>query len=212
MKQIIESAPDVVVVIDDDASICDALSRLVRSVGLRAQTYRSVQDFLRSTLPDAPSCLVVDIRLPGPSGLDLQTELARTGVLTPIVFMSGHGDVPMTVQAMKAGAVDFLLKPYREQDMLDAIQTGLAADRRRREGQAALTDLKSRHRALTLREKDIMAFVTEGLMNKQIAGVLGISEITVKVHRASVMRKMAAGSLADLVRMAQELNVGRQTK
>ena len=212
MTQVADRTQDVVIVIDDDASICDALSRLIRSVGLRAQTFQSVQDFLQANRPDAPSCLVVDVRLPGSSGLDLQTELSKAGASIPIVFMSGHGDVPMTVRAMKAGAVDFLLKPYREQDMLDAIQNGLAADHRRRAEQAALSDLRSRYAGLTLREKDIMRLVSEGLMNKQIAGVLGISEITVKVHRAKVMKKMAAGSLADLVRMARELNVGDHSK
>ena len=212
MTQVADRTQDVVIVIDDDASICDALSRLIRSVGLRAQTFQSVQDFLQAKRPDAPSCLVVDVRLPGSSGLDLQSELSKAGASIPIVFMSGHGDVPMTVRAMKAGAVDFLLKPYREQDMLDAIQNGLAADHRRRAEQAALSDLRSRYAGLTLREKDIMRLVSEGLMNKQIAGLLGISEITVKVHRAKVMKKMAAGSLADLVRMARELNVGDHSK
>jgi FixJ family two-component response regulator len=207
MKPLVDDSPDVVIVVDDDPSICDSLSRLVRSVGLRAQTFQSVDAFFRSKLPDVPCCLIVDVRLPGSSGLDLQSELKKSGRSIPIVFMSGHGDVPMTVQAMKAGAVDFLIKPFREQDMLDAIQAGLENDRKRRKLQSALSALHSRFAALTTREREIMSLATEGLMNKQIAGVLGITEVTVKVHRANVMKKMEAASFADLVRMARELNV-----
>jgi FixJ family two-component response regulator len=199
----------VVFVIDDDASLREALSSLLRSIGLQVKTYAAAAEFLQSKLPEAPSCLVLDVRLPGLSGLDFQAELAKANVRIPIIFMTGHGDIPMTVRAMKAGAVEFLTKPFREQDMLDAVQVGLERDRGRREVENAASAIKASFEALSPREQEIMALVTAGLMNKQIAGELGISEITVKVHRGSVMRKMGAKSLADLVRMAEALGVRR---
>ena len=202
--------PPVVFVIDDDASLREALSSLFRSVGLQVDSIRfGARSSCKAKLPDAPSCLVLDVRLPGLSGLDFQTELAKADVRIPIIFMTGHGDIPMTVRAMKAGAVEFLTKPFRDQDMLDAVQIGLERDRSRRESENAAAKLKSRFDSLTPREQEIMALVTAGLMNKQIAGEIGVSEITVKVHRGNVMRKMGAKSLADLVRMADALGVRR---
>jgi FixJ family two-component response regulator len=204
----IEQQP-VVCIIDDDVSLCEALGSLIRSVGLQVQVFGSAPEFLQSKLPDGPSCLVLDIRLPGLSGLDFQSELAKANIQIPIIFMSGHGDIPMTVRAMKAGAVEFLPKPFRDQDMLDAVQTGLERDRARRRSANDSCKLKASFDSLTPREKEIMGFVTAGLMNKQIAGEIGVSEITVKVHRGSVMRKMGAKSLAELVRMADALGVQR---
>lgn len=208
MTELREAQP-MVFVVDDDASLRDALKSLFRSVGLQVEAFGSAPEFLQSKLPDAPSCLVLDVRLPGVSGLDFQSELAKADINIPIVFMTGHGDIPMTVRAMKAGAVEFLTKPFRDQDMLDAVQIGLERDRSRRESDKAATALKSNFEALTPREKEIMGWVAAGLMNKQIAGEIGVSEITVKVHRGSVMRKMGAKSLADLVRMAEALGVRR---
>jgi FixJ family two-component response regulator len=202
-------APPVVVVIDDDAPLREALSSLFRSVGLQVRTFGSAQEFLQSGAPDGPSCLVLDVRLPGLSGLDFQAELAKANIHIPIVFMTGHGDIPMTVRAMKAGAVEFLPKPFRDQDMLDAVQIGLEQDRNRRKSAGDISKLKAAFNALTPREQEIMGFVTAGLMNKQIAGELKVSEITVKVHRGNVMRKMNAKSLAELVRMADALGVRR---
>jgi FixJ family two-component response regulator len=202
-------APPVVVVIDDDAPLREALSSLFRSVGLQVRTFGSAQEFLQSGAPDGPSCLVLDVRLPGLSGLDFQAELAKANIHIPIVFMTGHGDIPMTVRAMKAGAVEFLPKPFRDQDMLDAVQIGLEQDRNRRKSAGDISKLKAAFDALTPREQEIMGFVTAGLMNKQIAGELKVSEITVKVHRGNVMRKMNAKSLAELVRMADALGVRR---
>ena len=210
MNSCIEQQP-VVFIIDDDASLCEALARLFRSVGLQAQVFGSAPDFLQSKLPDGPSCLVLDVRLPGLSGLDFQSELAKADIQIPIVFMTGHGDIPMTVRAMKAGAVEFLPKPFRDQDMLDAVQAGLERDRARRRNASDSFKLKANFDSLTPREQEIMGFVTAGLMNKQIAGEIGVSEITVKVHRGNVMRKMGAKSLAELVRMADALGV-RRTK
>ena len=184
---------------------------MFRSVGLHVQVFGSAPEFLQSKLPDGPSCLVLDIRLPGLSGLDFQFELAKANIQIPIVFMTGHGDIPMTVRAMKAGAVEFLPKPFRDQDMLDAVQTGLERDRARRKSASDSSKLKASFDSLTPREQEIMGFVAEGLMNKQIAGEIGVSEITVKVHRGNVMRKMGAKSLAELVRMADALGV-RRTK
>jgi FixJ family two-component response regulator len=184
---------------------------LFRSVGLQVQVFGSAPEFLQSKLPDGPSCLVLDIRLPGLSGLDFQSELAKADIQIPIVFMTGHGDIPMTVRAMKAGAVEFLPKPFRDQDMLDAVQTGLERDRARRRSASDNSKLRARFDSLTPREQEIMGFVTAGLMNKQIAAEIGLSEITVKVHRGNVMRKMGAKSLAELVRMADALGV-RRTK
>jgi FixJ family two-component response regulator len=201
---------EVVFVIDDDASMRTSLSSLFRSVGLKVEVFDSAVDFLKVGRPDAASCLVLDVRLPGVSGLDFQAELAKANIQIPIVFITGHGDIPMTVKAMKAGAVEFLTKPFREQDLLDAVRLGLERDRVRRAGEAILSELRGRFEALTSREQEVMAFVTSGLMNKQIAADLGVSEITVKVHRGNVMRKMAAKSLADLVRMADVLGIRRE--
>jgi FixJ family two-component response regulator len=202
-------AQPVVLVIDDDASLREALSSLFRSVGLQVRTFGSAQEFLQNGAPDGPSCLVLDVRLPGLSGLDFQAELAKADIHIPIVFMTGYGDIPMTVRAMKAGAVEFLPKPFRDQDMLDAVQIGLEQDRNRRKSAGDISKLKAAFDALTPREQEIMGYVTAGLMNKQIAGELKVSEITVKVHRGNVMRKMNAKSLAELVRMADALGVRR---
>jgi FixJ family two-component response regulator len=191
----------VVFVVDDDASMRDAMQFLFRSVGLRAEVFASAQEFLRIKLPDVPCCLVLDIRLPGLSGLDFQTELAKANIQVPIVFITGHGDIPMSVKAMKAGAIEFLTKPFRDQDMLDAVRLGLERDRARRDEDAANSDVREKLATLTPREQEVMAFVTAGLMNKQIAGEMQLAEITVKLHRASIMRKMGAKSVADLVRM-----------
>jgi len=201
----------VVYVVDDDPSIRDALDSLIRSVGFRAQTFASAQDFLRSVRPDALGCLVLDVRLPGLSGLDLQRELARVDIRIPIIFITGHGDIPMSVSAMKAGAVEFLTKPFRDQDLLDAIQAAVERDRASQEGRAELAELRSRHRSLTPREREVMQHVVSGLLNKQIAGELGTSEVTVKLHRGQAMQKMCAASLADLVRMAQKLGAAAGT-
>jgi FixJ family two-component response regulator len=199
----------IVLVIDDDVSLREALSSLFRSVGLPVKTFASAAEFLQFKLPDTPTCLVLDVRLPGVSGLDFQSDLAKAHIDIPIVFMTGHGDIPMTVRAMKAGAVEFLPKPFREQEMLDAVQVGLERDRNRRKNAGDSAKLKASFDTLTSREQEIMGLVTTGLMNKQIAGELGVSEITVKVHRGSVMRKMRAKSLAELVRMADALGVRR---
>jgi FixJ family two-component response regulator len=201
---------ELVFVIDDDASMRTSLSSLFRSVGLRVEVFDSAADFLKIGRPEAASCLVLDVRLPGVSGLDFQSELAKASIRIPIVFITGHGDIPMTVKAMKAGAVEFLTKPFREQDLLDAVRLGLERDRTRRAGEAVVSELRGRFEALTSREQEVMAFVTSGLMNKQIAADLGVSEITVKVHRGNVMRKMGAKSLADLVRMADVLGIRRE--
>src|SRR5262245_19037319 len=204
-----EASP-VVFVVDDDVSIRESLSDLLLSIGLRVETFASAAEFLQIKLPDAAGCLVLDVRLPGLSGLDFQAELASAGIRIPIVFMTGHGDIPMTVRAMKAGAVEFLTKPFREQDMLDAIQAALEKDRARREQDSKVSDLRNLFDSLTNREQEVIGLVTAGLMNKQIAAEIGVSEITVKVHRSNVMRKMRAKSLADLVRMADALGIRRQ--
>jgi FixJ family two-component response regulator len=200
----------VVFVIDDDTSMRDALARLFKSVGLQVKIFASASEFLQIVRPDVPSCLVLDVRLPGLSGLDFQAELAKANIDIPIVFMTGHGDIPMTVRAMKAGAVEFLPKPFRDQDMLDAVQLGLERDRGRRQNASDASKLKASFSSLTAREQEVMSYVTAGLMNKQIAGEMNVSEITVKVHRGNVMRKMGAKSLADLVRMADALGVRRK--
>src|SRR5262245_59239457 len=202
----VESA---VLIVDDDASLREALRSLFGSVGLPVRLFGSAAEFLGSKLPDVPSCLVLDVRLPGLSGLDFQTELAKADIHVPIVFITGHGDIPMTVRAMKAGAVEFLTKPFRDQDLLDAVRLGLERDRARREAGRALSELRAAFDTLTAREKEVLAFVTAGLLNKQIAAEMGVSEITVKVHRGNTMRKMGAKSFADLVRMADALGLRR---
>ncbi len=201
----------IVFIVDDDASMREALRSLFRSVKLRVETFGSTADFLRSKLADVASCLVLDVRLPGISGLDFQAELAKANINIPIIFMTGHGDIPMSVKAMKAGAIDFLTKPFRDQDMLDAVASALERDRNRRKEEQRLTELRAHFEELTEREREVLGLVTAGLMNKQVAAELGLSEITVKIHRGHVMRKMAARSLADLVRMAELLGV-RRTK
>jgi FixJ family two-component response regulator len=200
-------AEAVVFVVDDDASMRESLQNLLRSVGLRVEAFASAQEFLRSPRPEGPSCLVLDVRLPGLSGLELQQRLAEGDMAMPIIFITGHGDIPMTVQAMKAGAVEFLSKPFRDQALLDAIQQALARDRAAHEQRALREELRRRYRSLTPRERDVLAFVVTGLLNKQIAGQLGTSEASVKVHRQHVMAKMGAGSLAELVRMADRLGI-----
>ena len=199
--------PATVFVVDDDPSIREALKSLFGSVGLRAETFASATDFLQAKLPDSPSCLVLDVRLPGLSGLDFQTELAKANIHVPIIFITGHGDIPMTVRAMKAGAVEFLTKPFRDQELLDAVQVGLERDRARREKDTLVATLRARYETLTPREQEVIALVTTGLMNKQIAAEIGVTEITVKVHRGNAMRKMGAKSLADLVKMVDALGV-----
>jgi len=199
----------IVFVIDDDESLRDTLKRLFATVGLRAETFASTADFLKRKLPAVPTCLVLDIRLPGISGLDFQAELARTGITIPIVFMTGYGDIPMTVKAMKAGALEFLPKPFRDQDMLDAVQLALERDRTKRQAERANAQMRASFESLTPREREVMAFVTTGLMNKQIAAEMGLAEITVKLHRGNLMRKMNARSVAELARMAQILGIGR---
>jgi FixJ family two-component response regulator len=202
----------VVFVIDDDQSIREALRSLLRTVGLQVHTFESTRDFLQAERPDAPSCLVLDVRLPGLSGLDFQSELIKSNIDFPIIFISGHGDIPMTVRAIKAGAIEFLTKPFRDQDLLDAVQLGVEQDRTRRRDAAAIAGLQERLKSLTSREREVMALVVTGRMNKQIAADLQLSEITVKVHRGNVMHKMGAKSLAELVRMADRLGLSAAPK
>lgn len=196
-----------VLIIDDDPSVRTSVVRLMRSVGLEVRAYGSISEFLESDMPDAPTCLVLDIRMPDKSGLDLQRELKAAESDLPIIFITGHGDIPMSVQAMKGGAIEFLTKPFRDQELLDAIQLGLAHDRVRREGQKALSALKERFEGLTPREREIMIEVARGRLSKQIAGDIGIAEATVKVHRSRLMQKMRARSLPELGRMADRLKL-----
>lgn len=197
-----------VFIVDDDASTREALDALLRSVGIKAVSFGAVRDFLATSLPDSNCCLVLDVRMPGQSGLDLQQQLIRSGTDIPIIFITGHADVPMTVRAMKAGAEEFLEKPFRDQDLLDAINSALEHGRERRSAQAALGALRDRWETLTARERQILPLVARGLLNKQIAAELGVTEITVKVHRGQMMRKMKARSVADLVRMSDRLGFG----
>jgi FixJ family two-component response regulator len=194
-----------VFVVDDDASIRDAVRSLLKSVGLRSESFGSTEDFVRATRPELPSCLVLDVRLPGMSGLDFQADLEKRGVKIPIIFITAHGDIPMTSRAMKAGAVEFLPKPFQKKELLDAIHQALDRDRAFRAEEAGMAGLRTRYESLTEREQEVMALVVKGLMNKEVAAELGVTEITVKVHRGHVMQKMKADSLADLVRMGERL-------
>ncbi|WP_439373179.1 response regulator transcription factor [Bradyrhizobium sp. DASA03120] len=199
----------IVLIVDDDASMRKALTNLFESVGLKVKVFGSAAEVLQANPPEVPSCLVLDIRLPGSSGLDLQSELAEANIHTPIIFITGYGDIPMTVQAMKSGAVDFLTKPVREQDLLDAVRAAIERDRKRRDLEKTVSELRSRLESLTSRERDVLALVASGLLNKQVAGELGLAEITVKIYRGQVMRKMGAKSLADLIRMSEALGISR---
>jgi len=201
----VKPAEAVVFVVDDDPAVREALCSLIRSVGLNAEAFASAQDFLNSPRPDAAACLVLDVRMPGLSGLDLQRELAGSGERIPIIFITGHGDIPMSVRAMKAGAAEFLPKPFRDQDLLDAIGQALERDQAARKERAALAEIRGRYDKLTAREREVAPLIVRGMLNKQAAAELGISEITVKVHRRNVMRKMKVRSLAELVRMFEQL-------
>jgi FixJ family two-component response regulator len=200
-------ALEIIHIVDDDESQREAILGLLRSVDIKGCAYSSVADFLAAELPDTPGCLVLDVRLPGIGGLDFQAQLAGHGIHLPVILMTGHGDIPMSVRGMKAGAVDFLTKPFRDQDMLDAIATAVSRDRSRRAAESAAVSLQERYQTLSPREREVMLLVTNGKMNKQIAHELGLSEITVKIHRGSGMRKMGARTLADLVKMAEALNL-----
>lgn len=202
----------IVYVIDDDPSMREAVQDLIASVGLQARGFASPREFLEAARPDAPACLVLDVRLPGSSGLNFQQELAQAGVLVPVIFITGHGDIPMSVRAIKAGAVEFLTKPFRDQELLDAVNAGIERNRAQRREATVMDDLRQRFAALTPREREIMALVILGRMNKQIAGELGVSEVTVKVHRGQIMRKMRAKSLPELVRMGDVLRLATVTR
>jgi FixJ family two-component response regulator len=208
-REPISAREPLVLIVEDDELIREALSNLFASIGLQVEMFGSATEILQSTLPDVASCLVLDIRLPGMSGLDFQGELAKANIHIPVIFMTGHGDIPMSVRAMKGGAVDFLTKPFRDQDMLDAVTVAIERDRKRREADRIVANLQTHFQTLTPREREILAFVSSGLMNKQIAAELGLAEITVKIHRGHIMKKMDAKSLADLLRKAETLGVRR---
>ena len=197
----------IVFIVDDDVSMRRALTNLFESVGLKVEAFGSAPQLLQAKPPQVPSCLVLDIRLPGASGLELQSDLAKANIHTPIIFITGHADIPMTVRAMKGGAIDFLTKPVRDQDILDAVQAAIERDRKRRDLNKTVSNVKSRFETLSSRERDVLALVTSGLMNKQVAAQLGLAEITVKIYRGQIMRKMGAKSLADLVRMSEALGI-----
>jgi FixJ family two-component response regulator len=202
----------IIFIVEDDLDFRETLVRLFRTVGLHSEAFSSATELLQNKLPDAPGCLILDVRLPGLSGLDIQSELAKAEIHIPIIFMTGHGDIPMSVRAMKAGAVDFLTKPFRDQDLLDAVVAAIGRDRQRRDDDRKASSLRALFETLSPREQEIMALVTAGLMNKQVASEIGLSEITVKIHRGNVMKKMGARSLADLVRMAESLEIPRSKR
>ncbi|QKS81638.1 response regulator transcription factor [Pseudomonas bijieensis] len=198
-------AESMIYIVDDDSSVRESLQDLLASVGLASRAFGSAREFMDADLPDVPACLILDVRMPGLSGLDFQQEMTRLNIRVPVVFITAHGDIPMSVKAMKAGALEFLTKPFREQDLLDAISLGLGRDKERRKASALVDDLKRRHAGLTDGEREVMELVVSGLLNKQVAGQLGLSEVTVKVRRGSLMRKMNADSLATLVKMSEKL-------
>ncbi len=208
-RDLAKTQQSIVFVIDDDEGMRRALANLFGSVGLEVAVFASASEMLQSKLPDVASCLVLDVRLPGLSGLDLQIELAKANIHIPIIFVTGHGDIPMTVRAMKGGAVDFLTKPFRDQDMLDSAMMAIERDRKRREAEKTISGLRAHFETLTPREREVLTLVAAGLMNKQIAAEIGIAEITVKIHRGHVMKKMGARSLADLIRMAEAIGIHR---
>lgn len=210
-KVTVKSVGPIVFVVDDDASVREALSSLIRSIDLNVETFSSAREFLQHKRPDVPACLVLDVRLPGLSGLDLQRELATAKNGIPIIFITGHGDVPMSVRAMKAGAVEFLTKPFRDQELLDAIQQAIERDRELLKHRSETTMLNARYQALTPREREVMGLVVRGLLNKQIAGELGTSEITVKIQRGQAMKKMQAQSVPELVRISEKLGLSNQS-
>lgn len=205
MTDVHDPSGSMIYIVDDDSSMRASLQDLMASVGLPSMAFGSAREFMEATLADTPACLILDVRMPGLSGLDFQQEMARLNIQVPVVFITAHGDIPMSVKAMKAGALEFLTKPFREQDLLDAISLGLSRDRERRQAAEKMDELKRRHRTLTDGERDVMELVVSGLLNKQVAGRLGLSEVTVKVRRGALMRKMGADSLATLVKMSEKL-------